>query len=284
MFKKKERRDRKKNKKLRITVTSIIVILVLIFLFPFTRSLGVMSASNLYNKQGSIVSKEDIRIEIPVDKQNWYPMMLNFNAKESFSYWTKEGIGLDIYYNFASFDLLEGCSRVYDPDSPYYSSFYGAYLIQRKDGRPYGFDLNDTSVINVEEVESVARFDYTRLVLGDLGITKNQLVFEAKVEDIIENVEYAGSYGWSRVDTVMLTNGMLHHQKEKAPLSYLQYGSPSKALSRDHEDFSPIEMHGIVIGKWFPEYQCSIFFYIMSPSKEVCENWLEWCQPTISDK
>ena len=277
----------KDKRKKRPIVTAIIVsitVLVIIFMAPFTRSLVIMSASNLYNSRESIVAKEDIDIEIPIDRKNWYPLMLNFNAKESFSYWTKEDISLDIYYNFASFDLLEGFSRVYDPDSPYYSSFYGAYLVQRKDGRPYGFDPNDTSVINVEEVERVARFDSTLLVLGDLGITKNQLVFDAKVEKIIEDVEYAGSYGWSRVDSVMLTNGMLHHQKEKTPLSYLQIGSPSKALSRDHEDFSPIEMYGIVIGKWFPEYRCSIFFYIMSPSKEVCENWLDWCKPTISDK
>jgi hypothetical protein len=277
-------KDKRKKRPIVTAIIVFITVLVIIFMAPFTRSLVIMSASNLYNSRESIVAKEDIDIEIPIDRKNWYPLMLNFNAKESFSYWTKEDISLDIYYNFASFDLLEGCSRVYDPDSPYYSSFYGAYLVQRKDGRPYGFDPNDISVINVEEVERVARFDYTLLVLGDLGITKNQLIFDAKVEDIIENVEYAGSYGWSRVDTIMLTNGMLHHQKEKTPLSYLQYGSPSKALSRDHEDFSPIEMHGIVIGKWFPEYRCSIFFYIMSPNKEVCENWLEWCQPTISDK
>lgn len=56
---------------------------------------------------------------------------MTFTADAAYAAYTGQpDARLTILYNFPAFDLSRGCSRLYDPNSPYYNGFYGAYLVR----------------------------------------------------------------------------------------------------------------------------------------------------------
>jgi hypothetical protein len=131
-----------------IIVTGLAAALILIFLLtPLHRyplSLAVMKVSNRINYHKSLEKDAGLKLDIPggsaTPGRDWYPFVMNYTADPLFDSYTGHAGGrLSIYYNFGAFDAIKGCSDIYDPASPYYSSFYGAYVVRTHDHSPYGF-------------------------------------------------------------------------------------------------------------------------------------------------
>lgn len=224
---------------------------------------------------------DTMRVEIPgggVTKEtDWYPFVMNFRADEGFSEWRGEdGLRLTILYNFPAFSLQKGCSRLYDAESPYYNSFYGAYLVQRKDGEPYGFFADGR--LNPEEVAAVAEYDYRVLVLGDFGCSFSEFVFDWKLRGQRTKEELAGYGDWTVCSAEVTVSGAGHRKRTDA-LSYLQYGEPEYEAE---EDFAPTKMNGLLCGRYFPEEKVSVFFYVVAKEREVCRRWEEEILPGSS--
>ena len=130
-----------------LVIMLVIMLLLVLLLTPVHRyplSLAVMKVSNRLNHRGSLEEEAGIKLYIPgggiTAKRDWYPFVMNYKADALFdSYMGQSGGRLSIYYNFAAFDIKKGCSDIYDAASPYYSSFYGAYVVRSHDHAPYGF-------------------------------------------------------------------------------------------------------------------------------------------------
>ena len=124
----------------RLAAVGILLLLVSFMLSPFSKyilSLSVMSVYSGMHERQSIMHEKGIELAIPggsaTKETDWYPFVMTFNpSAESFCRFIGEANReLTILYNFPAFDLRrgKGCSRLYDPTSPYYNAFYGAYLV-----------------------------------------------------------------------------------------------------------------------------------------------------------
>ncbi|MBP5291217.1 MAG: hypothetical protein J6Y90_01190 [Lachnospiraceae bacterium] len=150
-------KGKRRNKLLASILMLVVAAILLLFLTPIHRyplSLLVMRVSNMINFSKSIEKDTGIRLHIPgggaTAERDWYPFVMNFTADSLFdSYTGHDGGRLSIYYNFAAFDIFKGCSDIYEPTSPYYSSFYGAYIVRNHDGSPYGFISTSDSSTNI---------------------------------------------------------------------------------------------------------------------------------------
>ena len=142
-----------------LAVGLCLILFVLSPVFPFVRSLAVMSVYSGIHRQESLMKQEGIRLKIPgglsTGEADWYPFVMTFNASEPFQRFIQDpSVKLTILYNFPAFSMKKGCSRLFDTASPYYNSFYGAYLVQREDSGAFGFtdgklDLDQTAVVPV---------------------------------------------------------------------------------------------------------------------------------------
>lgn len=242
-----------------------LLILLLFLLSPlalYVRSLAVMKVYSHVNERESLLAEKGIDIELGT-AEGWYPFVMTFNADGGFRAFTGEkDIRLTILYNFPQFDMKRGCSRIYDESSEYYNSFYGAYAISGS----YGIDSGGK--VDFDRIVQVPEYDFTRLVLGDLGMAKEDEVFSWKVTDVAEGVSLAGYDGWVRIDADMTVNGVLHREKDFLR-NYIQYGSPEYDAD---EDFRPVKMAGRIYARYFEEAGCSLFFYIMTGSDKVMKN------------
>lgn len=278
-------------KKVLVVFMAALIIFIISPLYRYVLSLGVMSVYSGIHERESIMADKGIILEIPgggeTHETDWYPFVMTFNPGESFSRAAGDSsLELTILYNFGAFDLRKGCSRLYDRQSEYYNSFYGAYLVNRKaegneasgDSKtaPFGFDFEGH--MDPEQTAIVPRFDFQHLVLGDFGIKTSEKVFEWTAETASEDVSYLGWDGWSCVDASLLVNGAAHTKKEFRQ-SYLQYGAPEYEVG-DDEEFKPVAMRGRVYGRYFEEWDTSVFFYILTPEMET----LERCDREILSK
>lgn len=126
------------------------IIAILIFISPpvaILRSMAVLSAYNALNSKNSVMEKNGFKIKIPggfsTAESDWYPFVSTFNDNAGIRKFTgNEDLSLSIMYNFPSYSPLRGCSKIFDPSSPYCSGFYGAYAVQDKNGI-YGFNPTD---------------------------------------------------------------------------------------------------------------------------------------------
>jgi len=257
-----------KKKRRRLVALCVLAAVILFFispLYPYLRALAVMSVYSPINDSHSLLESEDITLDIPSD-ENWTPFVMNFAADSAFLSETQLPAKLTILYNFPAFSLQKGCSRLYDESSPYYSSFYGAYLVKRSDGRPFGFS-EQTGALDEAAVASVAKFDYLTLVLGNFGLPKTERLFDYTVTAAETGLSFVGYEGSTRVCSDIDTKGVNHKKAGFVP-AYLQYGPPNFPVSAD---FAPITMKSIVYARYFEDWNVSVFFYVMSPSEEVCE-------------
>lgn len=244
------------------------IICCLIFLFcltppaMFVRSLLVMTVYSHLMAKDSLTDTGEFSISIPGGlstlRADWYPFVMTFQDNAGFQeYMGNPNLELTILYNFPAFSLARGCSRLYDPHSPYYSSFYGAYLVRDTTGDAYGFQSDGS--INEREITAVSSFDYYELVLSDFGLSQEDFIFDCNITDVKENVSYAGFDGWTRIDSDMKINGTCHTAREDVT-SYLQYGSPAYSIS---SEFASIPMYGRIYARHFPQWNVSVFFYIL---------------------
>lgn len=255
-------------KKKLIKIVAAILITAMVIISPpgvYGVSLTVMSIYSGSQYADSLMSEKGIEIDIPSAK-GWYPFVMTYNADTGFGrFISEDDRRLTIMYNFPAFDLLKGCSRLYDPASPYYSSFYGAYCTEGS----YGF--TDYGELDDEKAGLVPQYDYTHLVLRDLGLPLRHQTFRWETTSQVSGLSVAGYDGWSRADVDMSVNGVAH-EKTGYRRNYIQYGSPGYDAG---EDFETVKMKGVVIGRYFEECDASIYFYIMAPDETVIKAWQE---------
>lgn len=268
-------------------IKKIILILILVLL-QFTpplrlfQSIAVMSVYSKIHEHNSVMSDEGFEISIPgglkTSESDWYPFVMTFNDDDGFRQFTDNpDLRLTIMYNFPAFSLKKGCSNLFDKNSPYYNSFYGAYVVQNSSGMPYGFfNENDSLKLNLKSVSEVPQFDFQNLVLSDFGLKKENMVFDWSIMNSQSDVSYLGFDGWTLTDADLTVNGSEHNKKGFVQ-SYIQYGAPSDETS---SEFSPLQMKGRVYSRYFKEYNCSIFFYIITTDS----NTLEKCDREILSK
>lgn len=271
-----------KNKKLKKKhiLLFILIALVVFFFTPPAKLLISVSVMKVYShicEKDSIPDKENITIHIPgglsTAESDWYPFVMTFQDNEGFRQYTgTDTVSLTILYNFPAFSLTHGCSRLYDTQSPYYNSFYGAYFVQQE-GTPYGFIKQSDGNLQVDcnSISQVPQFDFQKLVLREFGLHAKNAVFDWEITDTTENITYAGYEDFVQIDALLTVNGA-SHQKQDFQTSYIQYGTPNFPCK---EPLAPINMYGRVYCRYFEEWNCSVFFYIIAADKtvlEACDN------------
>ena len=255
----------------------ILALLLLFCLSPLSRvfySMAIMGVYSEMNVKTSLLTSEDIELSIPGGlstlRSDWYPFVMTFEANSGFRRFTGDSsLDLSILYNFPAFSPAKGCSRLYDTESPYYNSFYGAYLVKDTDGGIYGFTKQSDGTLypDASAVAEVPKYDFWQLVLSEFGLTRANAVFDWNITDISDPVFYAGKDGFYRMDAILTVNGSSHEYDGFTP-SYLQYGKPNFSVT---EPLAPVQMYGRLYGKYLEEKQVSLFFYIVATDKEVLE-------------
>ena len=292
-----KRKPKKRKTKTKLTVLAAAAALLVVFvLSPFSKylvSLGVMSVYSGMHERDSIMQEKGIELSIPGGAQTaetaWYPFVMTFNpSTESFCRFTGESDRrLTILYNFPAFDFRwgKGCSHLYDVRSPYYNAFYGAYLVTdcgtresdtgegnaalpMDDGRPpFGFDADGD--LDLAKTGLVPQYDFKKLVLGDFGIAPRDMRFDWSVQNVQTVDAFLGYDGWTCVDADLTVSGAFH-RAHGFRQSYLQYGTPKYDAYPD-VPFTPVNMRGRVYARYFPQWNSSIFFYVMAPSQDVVD-------------
>lgn len=245
-----------------------------------TRSYLVMYAHSYYEKRNSLLDRLDLKIEIPAGtrtkEKDWYPFVLVYTADEGFSDFMSRQLSLTILYNFGAFDWKHGTSSYYQAKSPYYNSYYGAYIVKEHEANHrYAFTPNGDPII--EEILSIPEYDFKHLVMESLGCPTEKLTMEALSYDITSNVDYVGHSGWHRMDGLLLLNNPNHKFKGNRR-AYIQFGNP--IYYPDKEEFSLITMHGRIYARYFDELKSTLLLYIMTPNSST----LEECDQEILSK
>ena len=263
-----------KSKKKKIIVLIVIVMIMLticIFYYPL-RSYLVMHFYSKYNEKSSVMQQMGFEVDIPggnsTPKKDWYPFVNIFDASSRFSNYTNQDLTLSVLYNFGAFSGKS--SSIYDDTSPYFSAFYGAYVVKNNEipNTPYGFQ-NGTIVF--DEIMKVALYDYKYIVIGDLGCINP--VFEVLSYDISDSVNYAGYDGWVKINADIKTNSVSHNFKSKKA-GYIQYGKPQ---NNDKPDFYEITLKGRMYARYFEQFDSTIVIYVMGEDS----NMIEICDTDI---
>jgi hypothetical protein len=239
-------------------ITLVILLVFLVFwFFPLFRSVAVMSIYSTLHENSSIMKDSGFDLSIPGGlstlERDWYPFPMVFNAGEF-----TDGARMSIIYNFPAFNCISRSSMLFDEDSLYNSAFYGAYVIKKDDGTPYG--LKD-SWMNTDEISTAFSYDYVNLVLKSLG---NDDFHFSPIQYETIRTDYLGYGDWLMIDAIINTNGTSHNS-DGFKRSYIQYGNPGQRAS---EDFPLILMLGRLYIRYFEEYDCTIALYIMARNQE----------------
>lgn len=260
-------KKRKKRRGLWV-LCALLLALGLFAALPQGRSVAVMSVYSRMNERGSLTAEKGLRIRMPGGlstlKKDWYPFVMTFEAGTDFGRTAGcPGARLTILYNFGAFGL-QGRSSLYDPESPYFNSFYGAYLVEQPEGL-FGFretEQADGSIgrtLDLAAMAEVPRYDFSRLVLADFGLSPRDFVFDWQPVGVSAESAAAGLDGWTRI-AARLRVSSVRHEKQGFVTSYLQYGAPKGACA---EPFEPVDMLGIIYARPFPEEGVSVFLYAL---------------------
>lgn len=249
--------------------------------FPI-RSYFVMFFYSKFQEEESLLNKYDIYLKIPgglsTKYKDWYPFVMIFNDDVGFSEVLGRDASLTILYNFGYFKLKDGSSSYYDPNSRYFSSFYGGYLVKHRDKSKLPFGFNEDGKINLEEISLVPKYDQEELVLRSLGCPRKDMRFDVSIDDIEYDISYVNHDDWVRVNSTIITNSPLHRFTENRR-AYIQYGKP---IDRYYTgvDFPLITLKGRTYVKYLKEYDLSLFLYILAPTMDAVEE----CDKNILSK
>ena len=261
-----------KKRKKRWLILGAVAAALLIFclspLFPYACSLAVMKVYSGMNERESLMADTGLEVRMPgggaTKERDWYPFVMTFNDDRGFSRYCGQKSRLTILYNFGAFDLNQGASLLYNEESPYYSSFYGAYLVQQENGI---FGFTSSGGVDPEQLQLVPRYDFFHLVLNDFGLQESDGQFTWQVTGQESNVTQAGLEGWTRLEADLEVSGASHNDQGFIT-SYLQYGRPGKDCSRP---FAPVKMKGLIYARYFPEENVSVFLYALCAGPEALE-------------
>lgn len=265
----------KKRRYLRSSILILALCVIFLFspIFASIRSYAVMLPYSYLHHRNSTLKKNNIRFHIPggikTKKRDWYPFIITFNDDEGLSRYLGDQVEFTILYSFGHFPLWKGNSTYYDPNSPFYSSFYGGYVVKPKDTtRKFGFLSNGE--IDLEEISKVPEFDQKYLALASIGCSRDKSIFSEDVCSVDYNIDYIGYEDWIRIDSTIETSSPMHNVNE-FQRGYIQYGKP-KDKFQSNEDFPVIDLKGRVYVRYFEEFQATMVLYIMAPSWEIIQD------------
>ncbi|RNC29898.1 MAG: hypothetical protein AWM53_00118 [Candidatus Dichloromethanomonas elyunquensis] len=269
----------KKNWKSRLGLIVVIIIALCVLflkvpLYYQARSYLTMYAYSKYENKNSLMAKQGITFTIPggssTKEKDWYPFTMVFNDDTGISSFLGRELSLTVLYNFGSFSWNQSSSDFFQDDSPYFASFYGGYLVKDKTGKKFGFlEQGDP---NLDEIFSIPQYDYKHLVIESLGCPSEKLTMDVLSYNLKKNVQYAGYHDWVQIDSFMQVNSP-NHKYRGDRRAYIQFGNPLKKLNQ--EDFRLITAYGRLYVRYFPEFQDTVFLYVMSPDSSTiqdCDN------------
>lgn len=228
--------------------------------------------SKIHEKE-SLLNQHDITLKIPgglsTKSTDWYPFVMTFNDDVGFSRYFGKDTSLTILYNFGHFELKDGSSSYYNPNSKYFSSFYGGYLVKNNEASDPPFGFHSDGSINIEEISLVPKYDQEVLVLSSLGCPSSKIKFDVSIDEIQYGVNYVNHEGWTKVDSTIITNSPVHSFKQNQ-MSYIQYGKPIERYYSD-EDFPITTLRGRTYVKYLKEHNMSLFLYVLAPTTDTIE-------------
>lgn len=237
-----------------VIILALLIFLSIWFYYPL-RCCLIMPAYSAIHESKSVMHENNFKIHMPSGlatvKKDWFihPFIYNTHSFRSSHY---ANVKMSIIYTFPAFHPLTRKNMIFDETSPYYSAFYGAYVLNLPDGSPYGFiDENNPSL---DQILDVFRYDYTRLVLRDLGC--KDLLWEQS-DYSIKTQDYIGYEDWVCIEADITTRG-LSHTYSGFLRNYIQYGRPSTPAS---EDYPLINFKGKMMMRFFPELKSTIILY-----------------------
>lgn len=162
-----------------------------------------------------------------------------------------------VVWTIADYPDDRRCSRYYDPGSPWYNVFYGAYGIQsrERDGSYWGYRPDGTP--DFDEIFEVPKKDYNDLTAGQLGCPPAKRVFRIRSYQ-------AGRLGrWDHADVHCVVPSGVHRKPTirslgdwladyglrpdawPNPSYYLIFGEPDeRMIPGTTESYEPVEMRG----------------------------------------
>lgn len=232
-------------------VLAILILLVVLILIPYTRARLIMGGLTHIEK---VKEHPKFEFDIPTNGMDWFPIMNWFDASEGFNHLNNTDISLTILYSYGNFN--KGTSSIFDKTSPYYSSFFGAYVIE---------DLSFPQTL--DELALVPTYDFENLILKDLGDPHYKGAFLYEVKTVQKNVKYMSSEGWEKIDISIQTHGLWHH-KNQFLNHYIQFGVPKEEA--DGTDFESVALKGRLYFKRV-DSNCTVVMYIITANSEILE-------------
>ncbi|WP_141617870.1 hypothetical protein [Myxococcus sp. AB036A] len=155
---------------------------------------------------------------------------------------TKRLMDLLVAFTIGDFPERAGCSNYFNPHSPWYNVFYGAYGIRsyKRDGSPWGFTRDGRP--DLDEMLEIPRLDYNFLTAGELGCPASKMCFE--VLDVRQGRE--GPWHMAEVSCI-IPSGLHRVQDAQAPdlTYYAVFGVPEEDyLVGGRESYEPVRMRG----------------------------------------
>lgn len=148
---------------------------------------------------------------------------------------------LMVVFTLGDFDDGTTCSRYFDPRSPWYNVFYGAYGIRshKSDGSPWGFRADGS--IALDELLDVPALDYNFLTAGRLGCPPRRRCF--RVEEVVSSRHHS----WHVADVSCVIPSGLHRMREAVSPDltyYAVFGLPEEAWLAGRVSYEPVRMRG----------------------------------------
>lgn len=148
-----------------------------------------------------------------------------------------------ILFGIGDFAPQRDCSSYYDPASPWYNTFYGAYAIRsyKRDGSAWAYHLDGTP--NFEELLHLSKVDYNFLTAAEFGCPPSSMCFSATTTKI-----RAGN-GWDSAEvSAQVPSGL--HDPLRYPgnlRNYVVWGIPDPAFLKKAKGVShePVQMRGL---------------------------------------
>jgi hypothetical protein len=200
-------------------------------------AIGAMKATDLFTpddflrKQGIATPVPQVAGAIPAVARE------EFMARE-----IDRLMDLIVIFSIGDFPEDRSCSSYFNPHSPWYNVFYGAYGIRsyKRDGSAWGFNKDGSP--NFDEITQVPALDYNFLTAGELGCPPDRMAFG------VTSLEPHKMGAWDVADVRATIPSGLHlmSQAVKPNLEYYAvFGFPdADYLSGGRQSYEPVKMHG----------------------------------------
>ena len=242
----------------------LLAFLIFLYFLPVLLTYGVMTYASQSSFDQSPLAKEAYALHIPSGLQtpltlDWYPKMhIYYNGYQPLS----EGASpcdLTIYYTYGDFDLYARNSTLYHSDSPYFSAFYGAYVLHNEDLTR----LSDEALAG--RLLEVSRYDYLRLVSD--ALYNQDAPFVVVSSTLERSIPFLESNDWIKLTATVATEGFNHAYSPKHfSLSYLQYGLPTLGKA---QPYLPVTLYATTYVHYEERLHATVALYVISTSPEV---------------